>query len=120
MSEIQAALSRLKAQIEQDTTLKCSLDEYNNLIRTQHDLTLSCHDFFTANAILDQVTGAAIEYPQLKLGESAKAWIRGCSKEIGRFARGLHSRMMSGSNTIHSSIPHKSILIVRLLTSILL
>ena len=45
MSEIQAALSRLKAQIEQDTTLKCSLDEYNNLIRTQHDLTLSYHDF---------------------------------------------------------------------------
>ena len=45
MSEIKATLSRLEAQKEQTTTLKRSLDEYDNLIRTQKDLNLHCHAF---------------------------------------------------------------------------
>ena len=35
------------------------------------------------------------------MGGKAKEWIRGCSKEIGRLTRGVHLRMMTGSNTIH-------------------
>ena len=35
MSEIKTTLSRLEVQREQGTTLKRSLDEYDNLIRTQ-------------------------------------------------------------------------------------
>ena len=69
MSEIKATLSRLEGQKEQATTLKQSLDEYSNLIRTQHDLNLYCCAFFTANSVLDPVIGAALEYPKLKLGE---------------------------------------------------
>ena len=101
MSEIKATLSRLEAQRTQATTLKRSLDEYDNVIRTQNNLNLPCHAFFTANAVLDPITGAALEYPKLKLGDNAKAWIRGCSNEIGRLARGVHPQMMTGSNTIH-------------------
>ena len=62
MSEIKATLSRFEAQKEQATTQKGSLNEYNNLIRTRHDLTLSCHAFFTANNVLDPVIGATLEY----------------------------------------------------------
>ena len=35
------------------------------------------------------------------MGEYSKAWIRGYSNEIGRLARGVHPRMMTGSNTVH-------------------
>ena len=101
MSEIKTTLSRLEVQREQGTTLKRSLDEYDNLIRTQNDLNLPCHAFFTANAVLDPITGSALEYSKLKLGENAKAWIHGCSNEIGRLARGVHPQIMTGSNTIH-------------------
>ena len=69
MSEIKAVLSCLETQKEQATTLKRSLDEYNTLDRTQHDLNLSCHAFLTANVVLDPFTGDALEYPKLKLGE---------------------------------------------------
>ena len=101
MSEIKAALSRLEAQKEQATTLKRSLNEYNKLIRTQHDLSLPCHAFFTTNIVLDPIIGAALEYSKLKLGGNSKAWIRGCSNEIGRLARAVHPQIMTGSNTIH-------------------
>ena len=72
MTEIQATLLRLKSQKEQVITLKRSLDEYNLLIAKQHSLNLPSHAFFTANAVLDPDTGAALEYPQLKLGKNAK------------------------------------------------
>ena len=42
-----------------------------------------------------------MECPQLILGDKAKHWIKGCSNEIGRLARGVHLQMMTGSNTIH-------------------
>ena len=42
-----------------------------------------------------------MEYPQLKLGKEAKAWIKSCSNEIGRLARGVHPQMMTRSNTLH-------------------
>ena len=35
------------------------------------------------------------------MGEYSKAWIRGYSNEIDRLARGVHPRMMTGSNTVH-------------------
>ena len=93
-------------QKEQATTLERSLDDYNLPIVKQHSLNLPSHAFFTANAVLDPDTGTALEYPQLNLGKNTKEWIRGCSNEIGRLAREVHPRMMTGSNTIqfiHSS-----------------
>ena len=42
-----------------------------------------------------------MEYPQLILGDKAKNWIKGCSNESGRLARGVHPQMMICSNTIH-------------------
>ena len=42
-----------------------------------------------------------MEYPQLILGDKAKHWIKGCSNEIGRLARGVHPQMMTDFNTIH-------------------
>ena len=45
MSEIKAILSRLEAQREQTTSLKRSLDEHDNLIRTQKYLNLPCRAF---------------------------------------------------------------------------
>ena len=48
-----------------------------------------------------------MEYSQLKLGNEAKAWIKGCSNEIGRLARGVYPQMMTGSNTIHFIHPNQ-------------
>jgi len=70
MTEIQANLLRLKSQKEQVTTLKRSLDEYNLLITKHHAFKWPSHAFFTANALLDPDTGAALEYPQSKLGKT--------------------------------------------------
>lgn len=69
MSEIKAVLSRLETQKEHATTLRRSLDEYNTLVRTQHDLNLPCHAFFTANVVLDPFIGDALEYSKQNLGK---------------------------------------------------
>ena len=39
--------------------------------------------FFTANAVVDPETGAALEYRHLRVGPDAKEWLQGASNEIG-------------------------------------
>ena len=86
-------------------TLKRAISEHDKLISSQNNLNLSSDAFFTANAVVDSTTGASLEYPQLKLGKEAKAWIKGCSNEIGRLARGIYPQMIIESNTIHFIYP---------------
>ena len=101
MTEVNLTLQRLLQQKEFTLTLERSIQDYNELITKQHNLNLPPQAFFSANSGVDSTTGASLEYPQLKLGDNAKNWIKGCSNEIGRLARGVHLEMMTGSNTIH-------------------
>ena len=65
--------------------------------------------FLPSHTVLDPIiTGAAFEYPKLKLGKNAKAWIRGCSNEIGRLTPSVHPQTMTGSNIIHFIHPSQN------------
>ena len=90
MDEIQCTIKKLEDQKIKALTLQRAISEHEKLTTSQNVLNLPPKAFFTANAVVDPATGASLEYPQLKLGNEAKAWIKGCSNEIGRLARGVY------------------------------
>jgi len=66
------------------------------------DLPLPAHAFWhSANAVIDPITGASFEYPQLMLGPDGEAWIQGAANEIGRLCSGVLPDMPSGTETMH-------------------
>ena len=66
------------------------------------------HAFWTANSVVDKVTGKAQEYSALKIGSESKKWIQGCSNEIGRLPRGVLPHIKSGSETIYFIHPNEN------------
>ena len=101
MTEVKQTLQRSIHQKELTLTLDRAIKDYIEKINKQHNLNLLPQAFFTVNSIADPTPGASLEYPQLKLGDKAENWIKGCSNETGRLARGVHPQIMIGSNTIH-------------------
>ena len=76
MTEVKQTLQRLMHQKELTLTLDRAIQDYGEKIDKQHNLNLPPHAFFTANSVVDSTTGASLEYPQLKLGDKAKHWIK--------------------------------------------
>jgi hypothetical protein len=61
--------------------------------------------FWTANTVVDQETGTALEYRHLCLGPDSKKWLEAAENEIGRLAQGFPPRVPTGTNMMHF-IPH--------------
>ena len=72
MTEIQATLLRLKVKKNKQQPSNGRLMSINYSLPNNIVYTYLRNVFFTASAVLDPGTGAALEYPQLKLGENAK------------------------------------------------
>jgi hypothetical protein len=53
-----------------------------------------------ANSVIDPVTGASLEYRQLKIGATGRKWLQGAANEIGRLGQGLKGKI-KGTETIH-------------------
>jgi hypothetical protein len=62
---------------------------------------LPAHAYWTANSVIDEATGALLEYAQLKLGADGEDWIAAAANKIGRLAQGVQPHMPTGTNTIH-------------------
>jgi hypothetical protein len=63
------------------------------------------HAFWTANAVVDPNSGAALEYSKLKISTEGAEWIQAAANEMGRLSQGVQPHMPTGTNTIHF-IPH--------------
>ena len=61
---------------------------------------LSHQAYYSANSVMREETGAALEYRHLKIGANSKLWIGSASKEIGRLAHGS-AAVKAGTNTMH-------------------
>jgi hypothetical protein len=58
-------------------------------------------DFSQANTVIDEVTGAALEYEDLLANENTRViWSHSSANEFGRLANGVGTRMPTGTNTI--------------------
>ena len=65
------------------------------------------HAYYSANSLMCEKTGAALEYCHLKIGANSKLWLESASKEIGRLAQGS-AAVKVGTNTIHFIHAHKN------------
>lgn len=72
MAQVQATLTKLQARKEKSTTLAKAVSDYDTMIKKQHSLNLPAHAFSTTNSVVDPITGASLEYKDLKLGPQAK------------------------------------------------
>jgi hypothetical protein len=57
--------------------------------------------FPSANAVLDPVTGASLNYIQLLRGPDRVIWLQGCANEIGRLTQCFQDTSIKGTNAIH-------------------
>jgi hypothetical protein len=55
----------------------------------------------TANSVIDPITGASLEYKQLKVGKTGAKWLQGAANEIGRLAQGVKPNIPQGTETMH-------------------
>ena len=99
-------LHTIQVKIAQLQIQKQELDDYHSMLAATKSMVKRqenrpAHAFWTANSVVDKVTGEALEYSALKLGIDSKKWIQGCSNEMGRLASGVLPHMKSGSQTIH-------------------
>ena len=58
------------------------------------------HTYYSANYVMCEETGAALEYRHLKIGADSKLWLGSASKEIGRLAQGS-ATVKAGTNMMH-------------------
>ena len=58
------------------------------------------HAYYSANSVMCEETGAALEYCHLKIGADSKLWLGSASKEIGRLTQG-YATVKAGTNTMH-------------------
>ena len=58
-----------------------------------------------ANAVIDQATGAVLEYNKLKIGPDGEQWIQAAANEIGCLTQGVQPHMPKGTETMFF-IPH--------------
>ena len=63
--------------------------------------SLPPHAFWTANAVIDPITGASLEYRHLRVGPDGEQWMKAAADEIGRLAQGVLPNMPKGTNTMH-------------------
>ena len=68
---------------------------------TTDEEEVPAHAYWTANSVVCEKTGKALEYAQLKLGEDGKEWIGAAANEIGRLTQGNGKAMPTGTNTMH-------------------
>jgi hypothetical protein len=47
------------------------------------------HTFWTANAVVDPNSGAALEYSKLKISTEGAEWIQAAANEMGRLSQGV-------------------------------
>jgi hypothetical protein len=59
-------------------------------------------DVWTANAVVDPVTGAIEEYAALKAkpGAEGEEWVQSMANELGRLSQGVLPHMLTGSDTL--------------------
>jgi hypothetical protein len=61
------------------------------------------------NAVVDPITGANLEYPQLIKGPDSAEWWSSSANEFGRLAQGVMPHMPTGTNTMrfikHTDVP---------------
>jgi hypothetical protein len=62
----------------------------------------------SANSVIDLVTGASLEYKDLKAGPDSGEWIQSTANEIGRLTQGILLDMTSGTETMFF-IPHAAV-----------
>jgi hypothetical protein len=55
----------------------------------EYHATLPPHAYWTANAVVDPITGTALKYAQVKTGPDAKKWIHSAANEIGQLTEGV-------------------------------
>ena len=58
------------------------------------------HAYYSANSVMCEETGSALEYRHLKIGADSKLWLGSTSKEIGLLAQGSIG-VKSGTNTMN-------------------
>jgi hypothetical protein len=78
----------------------------------QHALPATNFSLFpaahSANSVIDPVTGASLEYKDLKAGPDSAEWIQSTANEIGRLTQGTLPDMKSGTETMFF-IPHTAV-----------
>eukprot|EP00978_Attheya_sp_CCMP212_P003601 scaffold7535_cov63-Attheya_sp.AAC.3 len=61
------------------------------------------------NAVVDPITGANLEFPQLVKGPDSEEWWKSSANEFGRLAQGVMPHMPTGTNTFrfinHTDMP---------------
>jgi hypothetical protein len=72
---------------------------------------------------LNPITGASLEYEQLRSGPDSAAWIQACANEIGRLTQGNLPHTKSGTDTMlfisHKDLPsHKKATYLRIVAKI--
>eukprot|EP00978_Attheya_sp_CCMP212_P006249 scaffold14175_cov40-Attheya_sp.AAC.1 len=65
------------------------------------------------NAVVDPITGANLEFPQLIKGPDSEEWWKSSANEFGRLAQGVMPHMPTGTNTFrfikHTDMPNNRI-----------
>ena len=95
LQEIKIKLAQLKSQRDHSITMAAAVATYENMITKQQKLNLTAHSFWTANLMVNSVTGASMEYKYLKLSSESKEWIQCCSNEMVRLANGVRPNMLT-------------------------
>ena len=72
MAQVQDTLLKLQTQKVKSTTLAKTVSDYDTMIKKQHTLNLPAHAFWTTTSVIDPITGASLEYKDLKLDPQAK------------------------------------------------
>jgi hypothetical protein len=66
------------------------------------------HDYWQANAVIDSLTGAELNYRQVQAGTYGAGWEQGCANEFGHLAQGYGDKI-AGTDTLffirHTDLP---------------
>jgi hypothetical protein len=65
-----------------------------------YPLRSQAHHAAKANAVIDDITGASLEYRQLIKGKQHALWVRAFANKLGMLAQGVGTRRPTGANTI--------------------
>jgi hypothetical protein len=69
-------------------------------VRHRYPLRSQANHTSEANAVVDEITGASLEYRQLIKGDQPDLWIKAFANDLGMLAQGVGTRQPTGTNTI--------------------
>ncbi len=89
--------------------LVATLHSANRMLLSPSPPSDPISNFWSANAVVDPITGDLEEYAQLITKPNGAEWVQSMANEFGRLAKGVKPNMASGSETIrfiaHTEVP---------------